>query len=217
MLSAQPLDDAISRRRAQIAEAEPRRRKLAKYVIGAVSVSLALCLAALAKILFMTPLGAAPAETSARHAEPAPFSSPPALAELATPSNVPAATAAATAASPAAASGEPAATASPSAGPAASAAPVATEPAASARVTPTEDAVRLREASRSALERGSLKTSVEAGESAVALDPTDSEAWLVLGAAYQQMGNLEQARRCFRSCLEKGKGGSRGECAAMLR
>jgi cytochrome c-type biogenesis protein CcmH/NrfG len=62
-----------------------------------------------------------------------------------------------------------------------------------------------------------LKSSIDAGEQSVDLNPTDSEAWLVLGAAYQQMGSIGEARRCFRSCVEKGKGGSRSECAAMLR
>jgi tetratricopeptide (TPR) repeat protein len=201
MTSALPLDDAISRRRAQIAGARHRRRKLAKYVIGVVSASLALCLAAAAKTAFVelrrdsegsvrpaadriaptasawpaaTTLMPPPSETSARQPEPEPASS--SSPEKRDPAGAPA-----------------------------------------TRTSPIRDAVRLREASRSALERGSLKSSIEAGESAVALDPSDSEAWLVLGAAYQQMGSLEQARRCFRSCLETGKGGSRGECAAMLR
>ncbi len=36
-----------------------------------------------------------------------------------------------------------------------------------------------------ALEHSAFKKSIEAGERSVALDPTDAEAWLLLGAAYQ--------------------------------
>ena len=202
MSSALPLDDAISRRRAQIAGAQHRRRKLAKYVIGVVSGSLALCLAAAAKIAFVDHRPAAalappPSEAIARPAEPEP--------------------AASSASAPAEPAGAPTVSVVTADAPAASVQPAAADHAAKGQTSPTQDAVRLREASRAALERGSLKSSIEAGESSVAIDPSDSEAWLVLGAAYQQMGSLEQARRCFRSCLEKGKGGSRGECAAMLR
>jgi Flp pilus assembly protein TadD len=68
-----------------------------------------------------------------------------------------------------------------------------------------------------ALERSSFKKSAEAGERSVGLDPTDAEAWLLLGAAYQSMGNGTEARRAFNSCLKEGKRGPLGECRAMLR
>lgn len=68
-----------------------------------------------------------------------------------------------------------------------------------------------------ALERGKLAESIEAGERSVALDPTDGEAWLLLGAAYQQKGNGKDARRCYAACLKEGKRGPLGECRAMLR
>ena len=70
---------------------------------------------------------------------------------------------------------------------------------------------------RSFLERGALKKAVEAGERSVALDPTDGEAWLLLGAAYQTQGKAGEARRCFTACLKQGKRGSLGECRAMLQ
>jgi tetratricopeptide (TPR) repeat protein len=207
-------DDAMSRRRALIAGARHRRRELSKYVIGAVSASLGLCVAAGAKIALVQlrhdpgldrdPLPAAarlppasPGRPNVTVPVPRPSGTnrpqpPPPIASVWAPT-------------------EPAAAAT---------APVVTQApgeAAKGDANQTQDAVRLRELSRSALERGSLKSSIEAGEQSVDLDPTDSEAWLVLGAAYQQMGSLGEARRCFRSCVEKGKGGSRGECAAMLR
>ena len=51
----------------------------------------------------------------------------------------------------------------------------------------------------------------------MALDPTDGEAWLLLGAAYQEKGLNAEARRAFTSCLKEGKRGPMGECRAMLR
>lgn len=68
-----------------------------------------------------------------------------------------------------------------------------------------------------ALERGKLADAIEAGERSVAADPTDSEAWLILGASYQEKGKIAEAKRCYRACIEQGKRGPKGECAAMLR
>jgi Flp pilus assembly protein TadD len=49
------------------------------------------------------------------------------------------------------------------------------------------------------------------------LDPTDGEAWLLLGAAYMDRGKPVEARKAFASCVKQGKKGPMGECAAMLR
>ena len=68
-----------------------------------------------------------------------------------------------------------------------------------------------------ALEARRLPEAIAAGERAVALDATDGEAWLILGAAYQENYQLGEARRCYRACVVKGKVDPRGECAAMLR
>jgi hypothetical protein len=81
---------------------------------------------------------------------------------------------------------------------------------------PAGAALAKREA-QTALERGHLKTSVEAGERSVALDPSDAEAWLILGAAYQGRGRYNDARRCFTSCTKVATRGDRGECRALLR
>lgn len=67
------------------------------------------------------------------------------------------------------------------------------------------------------LERGKLAEAIEAGERSVALDPQDGEAWLLLGAAYQEKGKSAEARRCYKACLSEGKRGPLGECRAMLR
>jgi Flp pilus assembly protein TadD len=80
--------------------------------------------------------------------------------------------------------------------------------------------VAAREAKKTAqraLDRGKVAEAIEAGERSVSLDPTDGDAWLLLGAAYQQRGATADARRCFSSCVRQGTRGPRGECAALLR
>jgi len=74
-----------------------------------------------------------------------------------------------------------------------------------------------KNASQAALERGNVGASIAAGERSVALDPTDAESWLILGAAYQQQGDDHDARRCFVACVRNANRGPKRECAAMLR
>ncbi|HEY1958503.1 MAG TPA: hypothetical protein VGH28_22955 [Polyangiaceae bacterium] len=73
-----------------------------------------------------------------------------------------------------------------------------------------------KQAAKAALERGSNGAAIAAGERAVALDGSDAESWLVLGAAYQAMGNVGQAKRCFHSCISQGKKGPVSDCRDML-
>ena len=85
---------------------------------------------------------------------------------------------------------------------------------------PGQDPVAARESKKiaqRALDRGKAADAIEAGERSVALDPTDGDAWLILGAAYQARGAAAEARRCFSSCVRQGTRGARGECAALLR
>ena len=114
----------------------------------------------------------------------------------------------------------------PAAQPAAPAAPVAqaqdTKPAdlpaaAPATDTPAKSALEEKRDASRLLERGKTKDAIAAGERSVALDPTDGEAWLVLGAAYQQIGKNADAHRCFTSCIKEGKHGPISECRAMLQ
>ena len=91
------------------------------------------------------------------------------------------------------------------------AAPSATDPA-----TPTKTALEEKKDSQRALDRGKSKDAIASGERSVALDPADGEAWLILGAAYQEQGKMADARRCYQACLKEGKRGPKGECAAML-
>jgi hypothetical protein len=97
-----------------------------------------------------------------------------------------------------------------------SAAPAAVE----APLDPKEvakEAAKAKVKARGALEWGKMGDAIAAGEKSVDLDPTDAEAWLILGAAYQEKGDSKNAIRSFKACLDQGKRGPRNECAAMLR
>ena len=76
---------------------------------------------------------------------------------------------------------------------------------------------RRRTPRQAALERGKNAEAIEAGERSVALDPTDGEAWLILGAAYQAKGDMKNARRSYKACLEQGKRGPEGRVRARCR
>lgn len=80
-----------------------------------------------------------------------------------------------------------------------------------------EQAAQAKGEAERALEKGHAKLAIEAGERAVALDPTDADAWLILGAGYDQRGAYAQARRCFATCSKVATRGPRRECAALLR
>jgi tetratricopeptide (TPR) repeat protein len=105
--------------------------------------------------------------------------------------------------------------------------PKAAEPAKTEDVKPVaaaapaapgdKTALQEKNDARRNLERGKLADAIAAGERSVALDPQDGEAWLLLGAAYQEKGNRPEARRCYTSCMKEGKRGPIGECRAMIR
>ncbi len=80
-----------------------------------------------------------------------------------------------------------------------------------------DEATQAKQDAEKALEKGHAAQAIEAGERAVALDPTDAEAWLILGAGYDQRGAFAQARRCFATCAKVATRGPRRECAALLR
>jgi hypothetical protein len=181
---------------------EPREAPVAKAAVAAIVAAepVAAPDSVAAPIVAVPP--AAPAATEAPAAIEAPAAAPAAAAPAA--------------AAPAAAA--PAAAAPAAAAPAA-AAPAAAAPAAAAPAAPASDKTALQEKndSRRALERGKLGDAIAAGERSVALDPTDGEAWLLLGAAYQEKGKNADARRCYSACIKEGKRGPVGECRAMIR
>jgi TPR repeat len=97
--------------------------------------------------------------------------------------------------------------------------PAETAPAQAAQTSKDDvrAAAEAKRRSQRALERGHLSAAVEAGQQSIALDPTDADAWLILGAAYQKQGHYAQARRCFSRCSKRARRGARGECRALLR
>jgi tetratricopeptide (TPR) repeat protein len=222
--------------------AKRRRAQLKKYVSLAMGLASAVCLAALVKGALTSPEGSSgPQRHFSAAAESVPRSLPEPVAEQ---ERAPQPTAPApelVAPAPAAPAPElvaalPAAPAAELVGPAPAApaaelAPPAPTALAPESVAPQEEpkagnetpapdpgeALKQKRASRVALERGRTAASIEAGEHAVRLDPLDADAWLILGAAYQQKGDLAEARRCYKACVERGQRGDRRECIAMLR
>ena len=227
--------------RKSLPEVVQRRARFAKYVRWAVGGAAVVCLAALARTALPPSATASGEHAFASRASldalpPAPPVSPvsPASAEGETPG-----TSVTSLAPPVAkAAAAEVAAAEPVKAPESVAAPVvavptvetekaanpeppkAPEPSAAAPATAGGDektALQEKNDSRRALERGKVGDAIAAGERSVALDPTDGEAWLLLGAAYQEKGNNAEARRCYSSCIKDGKRGPLGECRAMLR
>ena len=94
-------------------------------------------------------------------------------------------------------------------------APVAADPPAD--TASTESADDAKRASLTALELGKLDEAIVAGQRATELDPTDADAWRVLGAAYQNQGDVTAARRCYRECTKSAKRGDVRECTFLLQ
>jgi len=82
---------------------------------------------------------------------------------------------------------------------------------------PAKNAQQEKRAAQALLERGAFGNAAAAGERSVALDPSDGEAWLLLGAAYESQGRKGDARRSYNNCLTQAKRGPIGECRAMLQ
>jgi hypothetical protein len=101
--------------------------------------------------------------------------------------------------------------------PVAFAAARAPDPTPSATVADARAAQDARELARHALERGELARAVSTGIESVELDPTDAEAWLVLGAAEMASGKHRDARATFTACTKVATRGPRHECAQMLQ
>jgi Flp pilus assembly protein TadD len=201
-------------------EVARRRADLSRYVKFAVAAASALCLAALVKVAVahnsddsgtvrrattaaalaapvQAPVQPVVAPTPTQAAETPPTPPPVETQAAAVPATPPPVETAAAAVAP------PADTAT--------AAPAPTE----APELDPKAAAKEKNTARTLLERGKNADAIEAGERSVALDPTDGEAWLILGAAYQEKGDMKNARRSYKACLEQGKRGPKYECAAM--
>jgi hypothetical protein len=215
-----------------VAVSPERRARLLRYVKATMACCVALCAAAMVRVgvsHVLSPseesvpqmivasevtIGAEPAEPPAAPASPphappdsTPIPSPPATASqpiasppiVARPITLPATA--------------PSAVVSP---PATHAAPV-TPPPSATKVARASTPLQDRETARQALERGKAKEAATAAARATAGDPGDAEAWLILGAANQELGRADRARDAFHSCVKSAKRGPVRECAAMLR
>lgn len=175
--------------------AAARRRSFSRHVIGIVGLALVMCIAAVARSAASSRSTSAAAFAALAEARGGAASTPaPSSAD---------ATALAVAPPPPPVIAEPAA-------------PPSAKTGANADATsPRAAAAAARERARALLENGAGADAVAAGQRSVELDPTDAEAWLVLGAAYQLVGNGREARRAFYSCTRLAKRGPVAECAAL--
>ncbi len=82
---------------------------------------------------------------------------------------------------------------------------------------PAKSAKEEKETARVALERGKRKDAIEAAQRSVDLDPTDAEAWLLLGSAQQDSGHMKEAHESFVACTKQATVGPVAECRMMLR
>lgn len=214
-LGHEPDEEQWDADRKKVAKHAPhvvaRREKFARYVRWAVAAAAVVCVAALARTFVMPLASSTPAATNARgggevvQIDPSPNAAPEAPKPTA-----PTVALTAQAAAPKPVEPKPVAP---------NAAPIEQADAPKpAELRPyAKSALEEKNDSRKALERGKLDDAIAAGERSVALDTEDGEAWLILGAAYQEKGKLAEARRCYSSCMKQGKRGPRHECAAMLR
>jgi hypothetical protein len=186
------------------AAAIKRRAHLARYVKAAVAISAILCLAALVRVAIArnqrndairTSAASMQQQTTEAPAAP-PVVEPPKTEETKPAENA--------------------------------AKPEETKPAETAKAEETKPeeikpaverdpkaALKEKQTAQTMLERGKLADAIAAGEKSVELDPTDAEAWLILGATYQQKGDAKSATRAFKSCVEQATRGPKGECRAF--
>jgi len=67
-----------------------------------------------------------------------------------------------------------------------------------------------------ALDRGDTARAIDLARKATSGDPSNAEAWLTLGAAYEAAGRASYARGAYQSCVAHGKGERVEECRALL-
>jgi cytochrome c-type biogenesis protein CcmH/NrfG len=72
----------------------------------------------------------------------------------------------------------------------------------------------LAEANR-ALATGATGKAMDLARQAVAANPGDPNAWLILGAASQASGNVSAAREAYRSCIAQAHGPNVNDCRAL--
>ena len=98
-------------------------------------------------------------------------------------------------------------------------APTATVTAtATATVTaPPTGGGSLTSQAQRALDRNQIQTAISLAKQATDANPGDAEAWLILGGAYEMVGNKTAARAAYRSCASSATGSRVSECKALLQ
>ncbi len=198
---------------ARATEQDLRRRdRLRKLVLSIVAVAAAASLIVALKSRSPSVASPPPAVVAARplpHPAPVAPASTPARAE---PAVAPSPDAAPTPSSEVAAA--PTTSAAPSAAPATSEAPSAASSAqTSSGLVDAEAARELRKEANKLLNLGKYKAAVEKAEAAIQGDPEDANAYLYLGTALMELGKMADAKRAFRTCVERAKRGPKHECA----
>jgi hypothetical protein len=180
-----------------------------------VYIVVGLCVVVIVLVLIRSAL--APPPPLQTHSEPAPSVAAPAIPP---PPPEPVVAAPQPAASTPSQAAAPVASAAASAAPAASgvAVPADSSVAAVASSAPasTKTEAQERDDARRLLARGKATAAADAAARATALDPTDGDAWLLLGAADMEIGKTADAREAFTQCVKQGKRGEIGECRSML-
>jgi hypothetical protein len=87
------------------------------------------------------------------------------------------------------------------------------EPAPSLVALDPTKAAEVRREARRLLEAGIIEPGVAAARSAIALNPADPEAYVLLAAGLQDMGRWAESREVFSRCVHKSKNGINAECA----
>ncbi|HEX8792733.1 MAG TPA: response regulator [Polyangiaceae bacterium] len=74
----------------------------------------------------------------------------------------------------------------------------------------------IAQASR-AMQKGDRQLAVDLARQAVAQNPSNADAWLTLGAAYQSSGNSGAAKDAYRSCIKQAHSGNLNDCYVLGR
>jgi Flp pilus assembly protein TadD len=88
-------------------------------------------------------------------------------------------------------------------------------PSAPAETRPEPGSGSLVAQASRALRNGTLVKAVDLARQAVSANPSDAEAWLTLGAAYQATGDSASARQAYQSCVERARTADVGECRLL--
>jgi predicted Zn-dependent protease len=67
------------------------------------------------------------------------------------------------------------------------------------------------------LNQGRPTDAIAYAQRAIQADQSNSEGWIVLGAARYELGDRKAAKEAYRSCAELGRGAYVVECKRMLR